>query len=50
MVGDAKATLADLLQSLNALAKPADFKNSPYFARIQELKAEWQQALAPMRD
>jgi acetolactate synthase I/II/III large subunit len=50
LVGDAKATLADLLQSLSGFAKPVDYKNAAYFARIQELKATWQQALAPMRE
>ena len=47
MVGDAKASLADLLLTLRAMAKPADYRNAPYFARIQELKAAWLAALAP---
>ncbi len=50
LVGDAQATLADLLTSLRALTKPVDYKNSPYFARIQELKSAWQEALRPSRE
>lgn len=50
LVGDAKATLADLLTSLRAHSKPRDYQNSPYFARIQELKLAWQEALRPTRE
>lgn len=50
IVGDAKATLDQLLQSLRDLVKPIDYKNSEYFARIQKLKEAWQQALRPTRE
>ena len=45
VVGDAKATLGDLLTALRAIAKPADYRNTPYFARISELKSAWHEAL-----
>jgi acetolactate synthase-1/2/3 large subunit len=50
LVGDAKATLEDLLRCLTGLSKPRDYANSAYFARIQKLKAEWQEALRPSRE
>jgi len=50
IVGDAKATLADLLQCLRAAGKPADYRNSDYFARVQQLKSAWDAALRPARE
>ena len=50
LVGDAKATLDDVLQSLRNSAKPADYKNSAYFAHITKLKEAWQEALRPSRE
>jgi acetolactate synthase-1/2/3 large subunit len=50
VVGDAKATLADLLEALRAIAKPADYGNAPYFARMCELKAAWREALRPSQE
>ena len=50
LVGDAKATLGDMLRVLGDMAKPNDFKNSPYFARLQKLKSAWQDALRPSRE
>jgi len=50
LVGDAKATLGDLLTSLRAQSKPIDYRNSAYFARIQQLKSAWQEALRPTRE
>jgi acetolactate synthase-1/2/3 large subunit len=50
LVGDAKASLGDLLGSLRDLSKPVDYPNSSYFARIQKLKAAWQEALRPSRE
>ncbi len=50
LVGDARATLGDLLTALRALTKPIDYRNSSYFARVQELKTAWQEALAPTRE
>ncbi len=49
ILGDAKSTLADLLQCLHDNAKPADYANSAYFTRIQKLKAAWHDALQPSR-
>ncbi|MBC5806492.1 MAG: acetolactate synthase [Candidatus Eremiobacter antarcticus] len=50
IVGDAKATLADLLLCLRDLASPVDYKNTEYFARIQQLKRDWQEALRPTQE
>ena len=50
LVGDARATLGDLLTALRAQGKPIDYRNSPYFARIQQLKSDWQEALRPSRE
>lgn len=49
IVADAKATLRDLLRTLQESGKPVDYRNSDYFARIQALKHEWEDALAPAR-
>ncbi len=50
IVGDARATLADLLLALAANAKPRDYRNSEYFARITDLKAQWEAALRGPRE
>jgi acetolactate synthase-1/2/3 large subunit len=50
LVGDAKATLGDLLTALRARTKPIDYRNSAYFAHIQQLKSAWQEALRPSRE
>ncbi|HEV3153305.1 MAG TPA: thiamine pyrophosphate-binding protein [Candidatus Baltobacteraceae bacterium] len=45
IVGDAKATLKGIIAALNDLAGPRDYRNSPYFRRIADLKSQWQDAL-----
>jgi acetolactate synthase-1/2/3 large subunit len=50
IVGDAKATLSDLLQCLRSLAKPVEYDSSPYFAHIQDLKRQWDEALRGPRE
>ncbi len=50
IVGDAKATLADLVSALRDLSKPRDYRNTPYFGRIAELKTQWESALASSRE
>ena len=47
ILGDAKATLADLLAALRDSTKARNYRESPYFQRITELKAAWAQALMP---
>jgi len=47
IVGDAKATLGDLLEALNERTKPLEYKTSNYFAHVSKLKAAWQDALRP---
>jgi acetolactate synthase-1/2/3 large subunit len=50
IVGDAQATLTDLLTCLRDLGKASEYRSSPYFARITELKRAWDEALRPMRE
>ncbi len=50
IVGDAKATLGDLVSALRTLHKPIEYLASPYYARIQELKAAWREALRPSQE
>ncbi len=50
IVGDARATLDDLLSSLHELSAPRAYRSTAYFERIQSLKNEWQEALRPMRE
>jgi acetolactate synthase-1/2/3 large subunit len=41
LVGDAKAAVADLLAALGPGGGPAVYRDTPYFAEIQRLKADW---------
>ncbi|MEA2607415.1 MAG: acetolactate synthase large subunit, partial [Chloroflexota bacterium] len=41
LVGDAQAALADLLVALGPGGGPAAYRDTPYFAEIQKLKADW---------
>jgi acetolactate synthase-1/2/3 large subunit len=41
LVGDAKAALADLLAALGPGGGPETYRDTPYFAEIQRLKADW---------
>ncbi|HXU85104.1 MAG TPA: thiamine pyrophosphate-binding protein [Verrucomicrobiae bacterium] len=41
LVGDAKAALADLLAALGPGGGAAVYRDTPYFAEIQRLKADW---------
>jgi len=50
IVGDAKATLGDLLGSLREFSRARDYRTTRYFERIQKLKAEWDEALRPSRE
>ncbi len=50
IVGDARATLSDLLLTLRELARQRDYRASAYFERVQDLKAQWQQALRGPRE
>ncbi|MFE6158730.1 thiamine pyrophosphate-binding protein [Streptomyces sp. NPDC056486] len=49
IVGDAKASLASLLGELNQLGEAPDWRSSAYFAELQDLKAQWDEHLRPMR-
>ncbi len=50
IVGDARASLADLLLTLRELSKPRDYRASGYFERVQALKTQWTQALRAQRE
>lgn len=50
VVGDARATLEDLLAELQQAGGPRDYRSSGYFAELQELKREWAETLAPMQE
>ncbi len=50
IVGDARATLSDLLLTLRELSRFRDYRTSPYFERIQHLKSEWEEALRGPRE
>lgn len=50
LVGDAKAGLADLLAAARDLGKARDYRQTPYFAELQDLKQRWEELLAPMRN
>jgi len=41
LVGDARASLVDLLEALGGGGGPAVYRDTPYFAEIQRLKREW---------
>jgi acetolactate synthase-1/2/3 large subunit len=48
IVGDAKTTLASLLERLDA--SDTDYRTSDYFAEIQDLRGQWEDHLRPMRE
>jgi acetolactate synthase-1/2/3 large subunit len=49
VVGDAKSSLATLLDELLEIGPGEDFRTSAYFAELQDLKRRWEEHLAPMR-
>jgi acetolactate synthase I/II/III large subunit len=49
IVGDAKASLDDLLAELQQASSPADYRASEYFAELQDLKQQWAEHLEPMQ-
>ncbi|ART68233.1 acetolactate synthase [Mycobacterium dioxanotrophicus] len=49
VVGDAKSTLTALLQALAAIKPALDYRSTEYFAELQDLKAQWDEHLRPMR-
>jgi acetolactate synthase I/II/III large subunit len=49
VVGDAKAVLAALVQELQAIAPPADYRSGAYFGELQDLKRQWEEYLHAMR-
>ena len=50
IVGDAKATLGDLMICLRDLSGGREYRTTPYFERLQQLKGLWEAALAPSRN
>jgi acetolactate synthase-1/2/3 large subunit len=49
IVGDAKASLAALLEALAGLGEAPEFHASEYFAELQDYKRQWDEHLRPMR-
>jgi acetolactate synthase-1/2/3 large subunit len=49
IVGDAKSSLSSLLTALQAEGDAPDYRNSEYFAELQDLKAQWDEYLRPKR-
>lgn len=49
LVGDARAGLADLLAAVSDLGKARDYRQTPYFSELQDLKARWEEMLATVR-
>jgi acetolactate synthase-1/2/3 large subunit len=49
IVGDAKATLDDLLAELQQASTPADYRSSGRFEHLQALKRQWAEHLEPMQ-
>jgi acetolactate synthase-1/2/3 large subunit len=50
IVGDARVTLEDLLAELGRISDAAEYRETAYFAELQELKARWAETLAPMQE
>ena len=49
IVGDAKSSLSSLLTALQAEGDAPDYRQSEYFAELQDLKAQWDEYLRPKR-
>ena len=50
IVGDARATLDDLLVSLREFSGSRDYRATPYFEHVQDLKRQWEEALRGPRE
>lgn len=50
LLGDAQATLSDLLTGVSDITKPLDYRNGKYFSEITRLKSEWDQARSILRN
>ncbi len=50
IVGDAKATLAELLRCLKAEHKARDYRSGEYFAEIRRVRQEWLSRIAQWAD
>jgi len=49
IVGDAKSSLSALRNALAELGEAPNFRDTAYFAELQDLKSQWNEYLAPMR-
>lgn len=50
IVGDAKATLGELIGALKARGKKRNYRSSPYYKEIQQYRKSWEQELVEMRE
>jgi acetolactate synthase I/II/III large subunit len=49
IVGDARSVLEDIAAGLQDHSGPSDYRQSSYYAELQDLKAQWVEHLSPMR-
>jgi len=49
IVGDAKAVLQQIIDTLKTMMKKRKYEDLPYFKKIQDLKREWQSILEPLQ-
>jgi acetolactate synthase I/II/III large subunit len=49
IVGDAKATLRDLIDEIKSRSKKRNYKTSPYYKEIQQLRKSWEDELVEIR-
>jgi acetolactate synthase I/II/III large subunit len=50
VIGDARLSLADLLEAVEERTDPIDFRNTGYFKELQRLRRRWFDHLAKLRD
>jgi acetolactate synthase-1/2/3 large subunit len=50
VVGDAKASLNDLLEIVKGLTKPRNYRNTPYFKELTELKKKFASDVSGLRN
>jgi len=50
IVGDAKATLGDLIRALRARGKKRNYKSGPYYKEIERYRKSWEEELVEMRE
>ena len=49
IVGDARSVLEDIAAGLHQHGESGDYRQTEYYAELQDLKAQWDEHLSPMR-